>query len=297
MNVLITGANSGIGFEAAKRLLQLGHVVYIACRSTSKTSEALQQLSPFGQVKKAADVLELEDLESVKDFAENLKVDSLDCLINNAGVMKIPEKEMTKQGIEKHVGVNFVAPYLLSRLLAGKLENASKASGQPSRIVNVSGDAYLHVKEIDIAQILEGVESYNQDNQYWASKLLQIWDTAEMNYRYASQSSNPSLISFALHPGIIRTNLGRRLTSEKYTELLKPYKLTKKEDGANTTVFCATASLAELKCSPPLKDYASQVQYYRNSARAMRMTPLVANNPGKIEEMKQAIAPYMTPFL
>jgi len=291
MDILITGANSGIGFEAAKQLLYLGHVVHVVCRSKQKTDETVKQLSQFGIARKAGDVLELDDLESVKQFAAQLKLDKIDCLINNAGIMALPNKETTKQGYERQVGVNFVAHYLLSRLLVGKLLAGAKASGKPSRIVNVSSDAHLFIKDINVSASFKGVEPYHPRNQYSYSKILQIWDTAEINEQYASQSSNPQLISLALHPGVISTNLARHIDPEVRKKTTSQYTYISVEDGAKTTVFCATASLEKLKCSPPLKEFPNQALYYRDSARAEKMTPLTQDT-SKFAEMKKVMASF-----
>ena len=290
MDVLITGTTvGGIGFETAKALLQAGHRVFVICRDAAKTKDTIESLAPFGKVVKAADSLALEDLDSVRKFVETFKQDSLNCLINNAGVMAIPELRKTKQGLENHVGINYVSHYLLTRLLLPRLIEGAKRSGQPSRIINVSSDAHFWAQDVDVNKAFEGVNPYDAQQQYALSKLFQIWDTADINARYASGSSSPSVLSFSLHPGVVSTNLTREVPQES----LKAFKenpsmvfLTPAQ-GAATTIKCATASLKELGAIPPLKTLDEQVLYYRDSNKATKYSKLVKAN-GKNTEVLRA---------
>lgn len=290
MDVLITGTTEGgIGFETAKELLRKGHRVFIVNRTAQKTSDVVNALKQYGKVEKAADELELEDLASVKEFVSKFKHPSINILINNAGIMGVPEGK-TKQGLERHVGVNFVAHYLLTRLLIGKLLEGARRTGMTSRIINVSSDAHLWAaKGVKVKDGMVGVQPYDQQQQYAFSKLYQLWDTADINEKFASSSANPSIIAFVVHPGVVSTNLSRQMKPEALESLKDmgksdpKWKFLTPAQGAETTLLCATASFADLKCSPPLKTRDQQMPYFRDVARAPKLAK-VATEPGKVEE-------------
>ena len=106
---IVTGGNSGIGFETAQALARAGAHVIVAARSEHKGEEAIQQIKqafPPAQVETA--VLDLADLSSIAALARHLlaRGHPLDLLINNAGVMAIPERRLTRDGFEMHIGTN-----------------------------------------------------------------------------------------------------------------------------------------------------------------------------------------------
>lgn len=269
MNVLITGANSGIGFETAKQLLQKGQRVHVVCRDEKKTQETVALLQEFGQVFAAGKQLDLDDLDSVRRFCSNeFQLDSFNVLICNAGVMGKPKLTLTKQGFEAHVGVNYLAHFLLTRLLLKKLELGARVSGMPSRVINVSGEAYVWAQGmVNISRAFNGVTAndYSFPVQYAHSKLFQIWDSETLTEQYP----NGEVVSMALHPGVIHTNLMRNIKPSTVELLLgaSPDMLKTVEQGAMTTVYCATSTLQELGISPG-KDKKKQY-YYVDSARAL----------------------------
>ena len=114
---IVTGGNSGIGFETAQALARAGAHVIVAARSEHKGVEAIQkikQVFPPAQVEAA--VLDLADLSSVAAFARHLLAHGhpLDLLINNAGVMAIPERRQTRDGFEMHIGTNHLGHFALT---------------------------------------------------------------------------------------------------------------------------------------------------------------------------------------
>ena len=133
--ILITGANSGIGYEAARALAEKGAQVVMGCRNREKAEAAVAEIEaaePAGSV----EILEMDlaDLESVELAAEEFRAnhDRLDVLVNNAGLMATPNRR-TAQGFEMQIGVNHLGHFLLTELLVDALKK-----GSPSRIVNVS---------------------------------------------------------------------------------------------------------------------------------------------------------------
>jgi len=287
MDILITGTTrGGIGFETARILLQKGHRVFIVNRNKQKTEETVRELAQYGRVEKAADELELEDLDSVRRFAKEFKLPALNCLINNAGIMAVPELRRTRQGHEQHVGVNHLAHFLLTRLLLGRLVEGAKKSGVPSRVVNVSSHAYLFAKSVDIRAAFKSGDNYDAQQQYSYSKLFQLWDTADVNRAFAANTNQPLVIAFALHPGVILTNLTREMPKDAVESLKDSpgWKFLTPTEGAATTIFCATATLDELKCSPPLSDHESRIPFCRDAMRDPKLTRL-AKDVSKCEEL------------
>lgn len=133
---IVTGSDSGIGFETALDLAKRGARVILACRNSLKAEKAVQKIiKKSGNQQVDYQLIDLSDLDSVKDFAKNIhsKIDKLDILINNAGVMGCPDSWKTKQGFDMQFGVNYLGHFLLTHLLLDLIKKTPN-----SRVVNVS---------------------------------------------------------------------------------------------------------------------------------------------------------------
>lgn len=153
--------------------------------------------------------LDLNDLNSVKSFAEtfNKTYDCIDILLNNAGIMALPTRETTAQGFEKQFGVNHVGHFLLTKLLLDKV----KASEQ-GRIVNLSSLAHKRGKMN--FEDLHHEQNYNASTVYAQSKLANVYFTRELGKRLKAEGVNNVKVC-ALHPGVVRTELGRYMFENK----------------------------------------------------------------------------------
>jgi NAD(P)-dependent dehydrogenase (short-subunit alcohol dehydrogenase family) len=209
----ITGANTGIGFEAAKVLVGKGGRVLLGCRNPGKGQEALTRIAdahPGADIELVS--IDLADLASVTRAAEIVAQEpKLDVLINNAGIMMNP-KTITKDGFESQFGVNHLGHFALTGLLLPKLEATPE-----SRIVIVSSTGHRR-GDIDFDDI-NATKSYSPQQRYYQSKLANLLHMYELDRRLRAKAS--STISVAVHPGVADTELPRYLTSGFQVRLLR----------------------------------------------------------------------------
>src|SRR5882762_5640198 len=199
---VVTGANSGIGWNTAFELARSGAEVVVTARTQQKGDDAVRRillLAPKAQVR--YEHLDLASLASVRTFATKLRSESkLDLLVNNAGVMRIPQRELTEDGFEKQLGTNFLGPFALTLLLLPALERSSAP-----RVVNVSSAAAnMGMRKINFDD-LQWEKSYAPWKAYCQSKLANLLFMLELGRRSAEESI--PLLSNASHPGYARTNL------------------------------------------------------------------------------------------
>lgn len=197
---IVTGANSGIGYEAARALAGKGAHVILACRHAQKGEEALAQIrSEFAGASVEVMVLDLANLESVREFARAFKekYEALHILINNAGVMALPYRK-TADGFEMQFGTNHLGHFALTGLLLAPLMRASGA-----RVVMVSS-GYHHRGRINFED-LNSEKSYHKWTAYAQSKLANLLFAYELQRKLAASGSD--IISVGAHPGYTATNL------------------------------------------------------------------------------------------
>jgi NAD(P)-dependent dehydrogenase (short-subunit alcohol dehydrogenase family) len=231
--IVITGANTGIGYEAARTLSAKGARVIIACRSEHKAHDAIARIKKVnGEVDLAWVPVDLGDLSSVRRCAEQLQSeDKIDVLINNAGIM-VPPYELTQDGFESQFGVNHLGPFALTGLLLDKLSAAPAP-----RVVNTSSIAHRSGKiRFDDINAESG---YHAIPRYGMSKLANLLFTYELQRRL--ETAGLETLSLACHPGIADTELTRYLPGAlKLTlPLVRPFFNTP-ASGAWPTLCAAT---------------------------------------------------------
>lgn len=232
---IITGANSGIGLEAAKDFVQKGARVVMAVRSLEKGKQARESIiREQSQAEIEVMKLDLADLESVRAFAENFtsKNDRLDLLINNAGVM-IPPHSKTKQGFELQFGSNHLGHFALTGLLLPLLKRTPD-----SRVVTVSSLAHKGSKIL--FDNLNGDNGYKAMQFYGQSKLANLLFAQELDKRLKQHGISTK--SLACHPGISSTNLFKfgKKDAPKFFKGLMDRFLQPAEMGALPTIYAAT---------------------------------------------------------
>lgn len=199
---VVTGANSGIGWHTALELARAGSGVILAARTEAKGHEAVALIQrQLPQAKVRAEVLDLASLQSVRAFAAKVGGEAkLDLLVNNAGVMSVPQRETTADGFELQLGTNFLGPFALTGLLMPTLLRAPS----PRVTIVASGAAKWGMRRINFDD-LQWERSYGPWKAYCQSKLADLLFMLELARRCAA--AGIGLLSNAAHPGYARTNL------------------------------------------------------------------------------------------
>ncbi len=201
---VVTGANTGLGYETAAALAANGAHVVLAVRNIDKGIDAAAHIAdatPGASV--AVQELDLTSLDSVRTAAEQLRAeyDTIDLLINNAGVMFTP-KSTTKDGFELQFGTNHLGHFAFTGLLIDRL-----LPGASSRVVTVSSVGHRFARNGIDFDDLQSEKNYSRVGAYGQAKLANLMFTYELQRRL--QGTNT--IAAAAHPGGSRTELTRNL--------------------------------------------------------------------------------------
>jgi NAD(P)-dependent dehydrogenase (short-subunit alcohol dehydrogenase family) len=229
--VVVTGSNTGIGYQMALTLADKGAHVILACRNLEKAEAAREKIlksSPHAQL--SVEELDLADLSNVEMFAMKLKktLQHLDILINNAGVM-IPPQSTTKDGFELQIGTNHFGHFALTSHLMPLLSAAEKP-----RIVTLSSIAHWS-GVIDLDDINGVNKKYNKWGMYSQSKLANLLFALELDRRLKAAGSH--IESFGSHPGYSNTDLQRYSLGWR---ILNPLFGIQPIKGAAPTLYAAT---------------------------------------------------------
>ncbi|RZF45182.1 hypothetical protein LSTR_LSTR009953 [Laodelphax striatellus] len=243
---IITGSNSGIGKITAKEFYRLGARVIMACRDLKRAEEAALEIKEelkdeqnIGEV--VIKKLDLNSFNSIRACAQDILAteQKIHLLVNNAGVMMCPQGK-TEDGFETQFGVNHLGHFLFTLLLLPKIIDS-----QPARIVNLSSVAhqrgYIKFDDLNWEK-----RPYSALAAYQQSKLANILFTKELAERLQDKGVNV----YAVHPGVVKTELGRHLDEVYFTgartlaRTLGYFLLKTPEQGAQTTLYCALSEQA-----------------------------------------------------
>jgi len=229
---IVTGANSGIGFQAARALASAGARVIFACRDSAAGAAAVERtLAAHPGAIAEVGALDLGSRQSIGDFAERIDADSIDTVICNAGLFGGPYQEVDG-ALERTVGVCHVGHFLLVRALLPRL--LAQGGG---RVVMVSSESHRSPRKLDFDRLPLTAAQYSGFVAYGQAKLCNVLFANELQRRYGAEG----LTACSLHPGsMIPTNIARssRLAS-LVMKLISPF--TKNLSvGAATSIVCAT---------------------------------------------------------
>ncbi|HEY8721618.1 oxidoreductase [Pengzhenrongella sp.] len=225
--IIVTGANSGLGRVTATALAGAGARVILAVRDVERGEQAAAAITGETEVRE----LDLADLASVRRFAADWS-GPVDVLINNAGVMAVPESS-TRDGFELQFGTNHLGHFALTNLLLPQLTD---------RVVNVSSSAH-RMGEIVLDDLSWKTRPYKAWAAYGQSKLANLLFTLELERRL--ESDGFSVRAFAAHPGVSATTLGSHSGSAFTDRLMKVSNLLAQSAamGALPSLFAATQDL------------------------------------------------------
>lgn len=247
-NMLVTGCNSGIGFETARALAAHGANVVLACRDLAKaetTAAAILAQHPRARLTPLA--LDLASFASIRSAAASLPLDTLHALICNAGLLA-SRYAQTADGIERTVGVCHFGHFLLTKLLLDRLHNAA-----PARVVMVSSESHRFPPRLRLSRFPLQADEFKPLVAYGQAKLCNVLFANELTRRYEQDG----IYGSSLHPGaLISTAISRdSFASKLLFRAARPF--TKSiAQGAATTVYCATAPELERVGGRYFKDCA-----------------------------------------
>ncbi|KAM5536596.1 hypothetical protein V8D89_009691 [Ganoderma adspersum] len=221
--MLVTGGNTGVGYEIIKELLKHDAKVYMAARSEDKARSAIEKLKEETGKEAHYVQLDLSSTASVRTAAEGLlaKEDALHTLFNNAGVMWCPVKDVTADGYDMQFGTNVVGHFLLTQLLLPALLKGKESSGDGHARVITTSSPYAYIGHLDFDTFKDGPARQQMSTEalYQQSKLADIIVSFELARRYGPQG----IVSVTLHPGILKTDLLRHTNFVKRAALESVY--------------------------------------------------------------------------
>ncbi|MFW9887889.1 MAG: SDR family oxidoreductase [Candidatus Thorarchaeota archaeon] len=260
---IVTGSNSGIGKETALALTRMGATVVMAVRNPQRGEEARDEIiRRTGKDTVDLMLCDLSYTKSIRRFVEEFstKYDRLDVLINNAGAA-CHERQVTEDGFERSLAVNYLGPFLLTRGLLPLLKHSA-----PSRVINLSSGLHVRAK-IDFDDI-QSERNYNGMRVYESTKLMILMYTYELARRLGGTGVTANVVL----PGFVATNLGANmggLRNKIMFKLVRPFQINA-EKGAETSVYVATSPELETvtgRCFAKSQERLSSEESYDESVQ------------------------------
>jgi NAD(P)-dependent dehydrogenase (short-subunit alcohol dehydrogenase family) len=291
---VVTGSNTGIGFETAKALAETGGRVVLAVRNMDKGEAAAKKITEAtGSRRLAVQKLDLADLSSIRKAADELsKAERIDVLINNAGLAST-KGGRTEDGFELVVGTNHLGTFAFTEALMPKILETARARGE-ARVINLSSAAHQAARQLDPHNLFPENRSRAR-NAYAESKLMNLLHAREMARRYGRMGVR----AHAVHPGFVASEFGR---SDHFPGLwqlafilTKPLQVSP-EKGAKTSLAAALSDDGawnnglywekEKPSSPTLPQHHDKVarDLWEESKRLLREKGFVTEEPDEEKE-------------
>jgi len=231
---IVTGSNSGIGKETVLALAKMNATIVMVVRNKTRGEKAQTEIiNQTGNKNIDLMICDLSAMDSIRRFAEEFKkiYARLDVLINNAGAV-FNKRQVTPEGFERTLAVDYFAPFLLTHELLSLLKSSA-----PSRIINVSSGLAKKSK-VDIED-LQSEKNYSGMKVYSKTKLMLMLYT----YELARRLEGTGVTANVLMPGFVATNLGKNsgsLRSSIMFRFVRPMQISAKK-GAETSVYLASS--------------------------------------------------------
>ena len=272
--IIVTGANTGLGYEATKIFAKHNATVIMACRSIERANISKKAILDENKDAKLIPMeLDLGSLKSIEFFAKNFseKYNKLDILLNNAGIMTVPYGT-TEDGFELQNGINHLGHFVLTARLFKLIKNT-----KDSRIVNVSSLAHRQGK-LDFKNYLFENGKYSKMKSYAQSKLSNLLFTYELDRRVKNKGLDIKVL--AAHPGVSSTDLGRYIESKNSGNKFLKFALKFGQDAHS-------GCLPEVRAS--LDEFALGGQYYGpNSLTQMKGNPVIVKSNKRSHDLEDA---------
>ena len=239
---IVTGSNSGIGKETALSLAKMGATVIMVVRDQERGENARKEIvRQTGNKSVDLMICDLSSMDSIRRFAKEFKkkYDRLDVLVNNAGAL-FNKRDVTPEGFERTLAVNYLGPFLLTHELLDLLKSSA-----PSRIINVSSglakNGKVDLDDLQSEKNYSGTKAYSRVRApvYSNTKLMLMMYTYELSRRLKGSGVTANV----LMPGFVATNLGKNsgsLTSSIMFKMVRPMQVSAKK-GAETSVYLASS--------------------------------------------------------
>ncbi|XP_055963874.1 dehydrogenase/reductase SDR family member on chromosome X [Sorex fumeus] len=257
---IVTGGTDGIGYATARRLARLGMHVILAGNDQRKAQEAVRKMKEEtlnGQVEFL--YCDLACMRSIREFVQAFRQKGLPLhvLVNNAGVMMVPQRS-TRDGFEEHFGLNYLGHFLLTNLLLDVLQ-ASGCAGRCARVVSVASATH-YVAHMDMDD-LQGRRGYSAHGAYAQSKLALVLFTYQLQALLAARGC--PVTANAADPGVVDTDLYRHVFWGRslLKRLAAPWFFKTPEEGSWTSVFAAV--------SPSLEGRGGRYLYNERETRSL----------------------------
>jgi WW domain-containing oxidoreductase len=254
--IIVTGANTGIGYETARSLAKAGARTILACRGAQAGADAVKRIkSAHPNSGAEARVLDLASFASIGRFCAELDAPRIDALVCNAG-LSVPSWQPTEEGFERTVGVCHIGHFLLTRLLMPRL----LAAGRP-RVVMVASESHRMPAKLDFDRLPLPKEKYGGLTAYGQAKLCNVLMAKSLQRKYGARG----MTACSLHPGtLVTTDIGRNsAVVGALIKLVSPFTKTPAQ-GASTTMV----GLVHEPASEIAGEYLMQCRPARSSAES-----------------------------
>ncbi len=228
---MITGANSGIGKATALGLAEIGAKIVMVCRNKERGETAQQEIiEKTGNKNVDLLICDLSSQEQIHKLVSEFKqkYQNLHVLINNAGIV-LSKRQLSVDGIEMNFAVNYLAPFLLTNLLIDIIKKSA-----PSRIINVSSGVHK-MASMDFDDLQGENKKYGAFKNYGVSKLALTLFTYELSRRLEGTGVTVN----AVHPGVVRSNLGR--DQPAFSRAFQKVFFKSPKKGATTSIYLASS--------------------------------------------------------